>query len=357
MNTVRVHASRDYSIFIGSGLLAQVGSLTAAVKTPCRVMLVADSNVAPLYADRAAAAFAQAGFSVERFVFAAGEASKNMQTLQRLLEALGTAGFTRSDLLAALGGGVTGDLTGFAAAVYQRGVDYVQLPTSLLAAVDSSVGGKTAVDLACGKNMAGCFWQPRLVVCDTDVFATLPRAEFANGMGEVIKYGVILDQALFEQLETADIHAGLEAVIARCCQLKAQVVEADERDTGRRALLNYGHTIGHAVERCSHFAVPHGCGVAIGMVAMARAAARHGAAPAGLDARIAALCRRFGLPTGTQLPAAQLAAAAHADKKRGGSGITVVVPSALGAAECRRLTLEELDEWIADGVPGTAEPC
>ena len=135
------------------------------------------------------------------------------------------------------------------------------------------------------------------------------------------------------------------------------MVEADERDTGRRALLNYGHTIGHAVELCSHFAVPHGCGVAIGMVAMARAAARHGAAPAGLDARIAALCRRFGLPTGTQLPAAQLAAAAHADKKRGGGGITVVVPCALGAAECRRLTLEELDEWIADGVPGTAEPC
>lgn len=350
MQTIRVHASRSYDIHIGSGLLESAGALTAAVKAPCRVMLVSDSNVAPLYADRAAASYQAAGFEVCRFTFPAGEASKNMTTLVQLLEALGEAQLTRSDLLVALGGGVTGDLTGFAAAVYQRGVEFVQLPTTLLAAVDSSVGGKTAVDLACGKNMAGCFWQPSLVVCDPDVFATLSPDLFADGMAEVIKYGVILDKPFFEFLENSDPHAGIEAIVARCCELKRQVVEQDERDTGLRALLNFGHTIGHAIEKCSQFSVSHGSGVAIGMVAMTRAAEAAGCAPAGLARRIAALCVKNDLPTGVSMAAPQLCAAARGDKKRDSGGITVVVPAQLGAAVAKKLTLEELDAWIAVGI-------
>ncbi len=355
MPTIRVRASKEYDIHIGHGLLDDVGALTAAVKKPCAIMLVADSNVAPLYADRVAASYENAGFAVHRFTFAAGEASKNMDTLVRLLEALGEAQLTRSDLLAALGGGVTGDLTGFAAAVYQRGVDFVQIPTTLLAAVDSSVGGKTAVDLACGKNMAGCFWQPCLVVCDPDVFATLTPAIFADGMAEVIKYGVILDEPFFRWLEGCDPRAGIETIVARCCELKRQVVEEDERDTGRRALLNFGHTIGHAIEKCSHFEVSHGSGVAIGMVAMARAAAANGCAPADLAGRIAALCVKNDLPTEVAMPAAALCAAARGDKKRGAGGITVVTPDALGAAATKKLTLEELDAWIAAGISTAAE--
>lgn len=355
MQTVRVKASREYDICIGSGLLDAAGALTAAVKGPCAVMLVSDSTVAPLYADRAAASYAAAGFAVHRFTFPAGEQSKNMAVLTQLLEALGSAGFTRGDLLAALGGGVTGDLTGFAAAVYQRGVDYVQLPTTLLAAVDSSVGGKTAVDLACGKNMAGCFWQPRLVICDTDAFATLPPAVFADGMAEVIKYGVILDKELFERLETAEPHAQTAAVVARCCELKKQVVERDERDTGCRALLNFGHTIGHAVEKVSGYGISHGSAVAIGMVAMTRAAETYGCAPAGLAQRVAALCARHGLPVAVALPVPALCDAARGDKKRDAAGITAVVPAALGAAVTRRLTAEELNAWIAAGMGGETE--
>ncbi len=349
MQTIQVSASKTYNIHIGRGLLGRAGELTAAVKAPCRVMLAADSTVAVLYADTVAASYAAAGYEVHRFVFPAGEASKNMDTLTALLNAMGTAGITRTDLVAALGGGVTGDLAGFAAAVYQRGIDFVQLPTTLLAAVDSSVGGKTAVDLASGKNMAGAFWQPCLVLCDVDAFASLPAAIFADGMAEVIKYGVILDAALFQKLETCDVHTEIESIVARCCTLKKQVVEQDERDTGLRTLLNYGHTVGHAIEAVSRFAVSHGSGVAIGMVVMARAAAACGCAPAHLAGRIAALCARHGLPTKTDLDAAALAAAAHGDKKRGGAGITVVTPDALGAAQCKKLTLQELDAWIALG--------
>ena len=354
MQRLQVNASKQYEICIERGVLPRAGALTASVKKPCRVMLAADSNVAPLYADTVAASYTAAGYTVHRFTFAAGEASKNPTTLLALLEAMGAAGLTRADLLVALGGGVTGDLAGFAAAVYQRGIDFVQLPTTLLAAVDSSVGGKTAVDLACGKNMAGCFWQPCLVLCDPAAFDTLPDATFADGMAEVIKYGVILDAAFFAWLEGCDPRAEAERMVARCCALKAEIVAADERDTGCRALLNYGHTIGHAIESCSQFAVSHGNGVAIGMVAMARAAAAHGCAPAGLDRRIAALCTRMGLPTQTDIPADALARAAHGDKKRGTGGITVVVPAALGAAETRRLTLPELDAWIAVGVADSA---
>lgn len=350
MKTLRVNASKSYEIYLGCGLLDQVGHLTCAVKAPCRVLLVADSTVAPLYADKVQQAYTAAGYTVQPFVFPAGEASKSMATLIALLNALGRGGFTRTDLLVALGGGVTGDLTGFAAAIYQRGVDFVQLPTTVLAAVDSSVGGKTAVDLDCGKNMAGCFWQPCLVVCDCDTFATLPPQTFADGMAEVIKYGVILDKALFEQLETCDIQACIEEVAARCCQLKKQVVEEDERDTGCRALLNFGHTMGHAIESCSHFEVSHGSGVAIGMVAMARAAALHGCAEPGLEKRIAALCSRYGLPVSVNLSPELLAQAAHGDKKRGGNTITVVVPTVLGAAQVKKLTLPQLDEWIAQGI-------
>lgn len=352
MQTLRVNASKSYDIKIGRGLLAEAGRLCAAVKPPCRVMLVSDSTVAPLYADTVAAAYTAAGYTVSRFVFAAGEASKTPATWLALLEAMGEAGLTRADLAVALGGGVVGDLTGFAAAVYQRGIDFIQLPTTVLAAVDSSVGGKTAVDLACGKNMAGCFWQPCLVVCDTDTFASLPAATFADGMAEVVKYGVILDKALFEDLEAQGAPAaeGMAALVARCCQLKKQVVEADERDAGCRALLNFGHTIGHAVEACSQFAVSHGSGVAIGMVAMTAAAAAHGCAPKELAGRIAALCRRLGLPVTTDLDTAALARAAHGDKKRGGANITVVAPAALGAAATRQLTLQELDQWVDEGV-------
>lgn len=349
MPTIHVHTKPEYDIHIGRGLLDRCGELTRAVKAPCRVLVLCDTNVEPLYADRVERSFAAAGYEVKRHVFPAGEQSKNLAVLGELLNRLGEEGFTRTDLLAALGGGVCGDMGGFAAAVFQRGIDFVQIPTTLLAAVDSSVGGKTAVDLPCGKNMAGCFWQPRAVICDPDLFDTLSPEVFACGMAETIKTGAILDKALFEQLERCDIRSEIEAVVARCCELKRSVVEEDERDLGLRQLLNFGHTIGHGIERTSHFTLPHGYAVAIGMVLMARAAERLGAAEEGITERLISILQRYGLPTSTDLPVKTLCEASHMDKKRSGKDITIVVPERLGAAVRRRMTMEELDRWIVKG--------
>lgn len=352
MEKITVSAGKGYDILIQHGLLDQVDKLIAKVKAPCAVMLVCDSTVAPLYADRVADCLTASGYAVARFVFSAGERSKTMTTLTALLEHMGEVGLTRSDLLVALGGGVTGDLGGFAAAVYQRGIDYIQIPTTLLAAVDSSVGGKTAVDLSCGKNMAGCFWQPRLVICDCCVFDTLPDPIYADGMSEVIKYGLAFDLPLLERLEQAAARDIPEEIVTRCCDWKRKVVEADERELGERKFLNLGHTIGHAVELSSGFGISHGSAVSIGMSMICRAAERLGLCETGTGARIRALCEKQGLPTETDIPVQQLCQAARSDKKRSGSSITIVVPERPGAAVLRHITLEELDRWIMVGVPG-----
>lgn len=349
MPTIRVHTDPAYDIHIGRGLLGRCGALTAAVKAPCRVLILCDTNVAPLYAAAAEASFAAAGFTVFRYVYPAGEEQKNLETLGQILQYLGEQGFTRTDLLAALGGGVCGDMGGFAAAVFQRGIDFVQIPTTLLAAVDSSVGGKTAVDLPCGKNMAGCFYQPRAVICDPDLFDTLPPEVFACGMAETIKTGAILDADLFGKLETCDIRREIESVVGRCCEIKRAVVEEDERDLGLRQLLNFGHTIGHGIERVSDFTVPHGYAVAMGMVMMARAGERMGAVERGTAERLIAILQRYHLPTAAQAPVEEICAASHMDKKRAGTSITIVVPEKIGAAVRRKMDLPELDRWIREG--------
>ena len=271
MTTVPVKASREYEVRIGSGLLRGAGEVVRQVCGGEAVMLVCGDIVNGLYADGVQGSLEAAGFRVCRFVYPHGERSKTAQTYFSLLNALAENGLTRSDCIVALGGGVTGDLAGFAAATYQRGVHYVQIPTTLLAAVDSSVGGKTAIDLPAGKNLAGAFYQPSLVLCDYDTLNTLPEDVFTDGCAEVIKYGVIWSEGLFERLK-APIRPQLEMVIARCVEIKRDVVQQDEFDTGVRGLLNFGHTIGHAVEKCSDFAVSHGRAVAIGMALITKAA-------------------------------------------------------------------------------------
>lgn len=349
MQTVRVKASREYDICIGIGLLDAAGALTAAVKGPCAVMLVSDSTVAPLYADRAAASYAAAGFAVHRFTFPAGEQSKNMAVLTQLLEALGSAGFTRGDLLAALGGGVTGDLTGFAAAVYQRGVDYVQLPTTLLAAVDSSVGGKTGINLPAGKNLAGAFCQPRLVLCDYDLMATLTPEIFGDGCAEVIKYSILGSVPLYDHLLEKGRAFDTERVIAECVAMKGEIVHADEFDTGTRQLLNLGHTIGHGVEACSRFEISHGQAVAIGMAIIARAARAKGYCDDDCVEGIVRLLAQFDLPTTTTYSTAELLQWSLSDKKRAGGTITLVVPREIGRCELVKIPVTELESWIEAG--------
>ena len=319
VQTIEVHTAPAYEVTIGAGLLRECGARLKTVLGGCRIVVAADSNVAPLYLETVCASLRDAGFAVCSYVFPAGEAHKNFTTLSAVLEFLAESQLTRTDCVAALGGGVTGDMAGFAAASYLRGIRYVQLPTTLLSAVDSSVGGKTAIDLAAGKNLAGAFLQPAAVLCDTDCLGSLPAAVFADGAAEAIKTGVLSGETLFSLFEDGMLTDAPAEIIARCIRYKAGVVERDEKEQGERRKLNLGHTVGHAIEKCSGYAIPHGHAVAAGLAVMARASERLGWAEPGVSARIAACLEKNGLPTGTDYPAEALAKAALADKKRSSS--------------------------------------
>ena len=286
MTIVEVNASKQYRVEIGSGLLPGLGPKAAALGKAKKVCIVSDSNVWPLYGAAADASLHAAGLETCAFVFPAGEASKNGETFLELLNFLAENRLTRSDLLVALGGGVVGDLTGFAAACYQRGIRFIQVPTTLLAAVDSSVGGKTAIDLAAGKNLAGAFWQPSLVLCDTDCLDTLPEEIFREGCAEIIKTAILFDESLFMELVRTGLRFDREKVIAACVRHKRDIVAADEFDRGQRNLLILGHTFGHAVELLSDFTLSHGRAVAIGTAIAARAAAHLGSCDQGTATRI-----------------------------------------------------------------------
>ena len=352
IRTIPVSAAPAYEVSIGPGLLQTCGQRLKPLLGECRVAVITDTTVAPLYLETVLQSLEQAGLETCSHVFPAGEGNKTLATLSDILEFLAAQHLTRTDCVAALGGGVTGDMAGFAAAVYLRGIRCVQLPTTLLAAVDSSVGGKTAVDLTAGKNLAGAFSQPAAVLCDTDCLKSLPAAVFADGAAEAIKTGVLCDESLFALFENGTLTADPGEVIARCIAYKAGVVERDEKEQGERKLLNLGHTVGHAIEKCSGFTIPHGHAVAAGLAIMARAAETLGWTEEPLAARIAACLAKNGLPTGTDYTAEALAQAALSDKKRAGNTITVVVPRRIGACELKKLPVSELLGLIAAGLEG-----
>ena len=337
-----------YEIRISRGLRHQAGALISRVHTPCRVLLLTDDTVEALYAREVAESLTAAGFSIVTHVIPHGEASKSAVSLMDLLEKMATEHLTRSDLLVALGGGVVGDLGGFAAAVYQRGIPCIQMPTTLLAMVDSSVGGKTAIDLAAGKNLCGAFHQPSLVICDTECLNTLPPEILADGMAEVIKYAFISDRSLFDLLQQDTPH--MEEVIRLCVEDKRALVEADETDKGARQLLNLGHTVGHAIEACSDFTISHGSAVAMGMVIITRAAVKTGICEAETLNALIALLEKYGLPTECPFTTEQLYAVALSDKKRTWNSITLVVP--YGVADSRLVTVpaDALEEYIRAGL-------
>ena len=350
MTTVTVRASRPYEVTIGRGLLDTVGRQAAGQWKRRSAAVVSDSTVAPLYLNRVKDSLERAGFRVHSFVFPAGEDQKNGGTYLKLLEFLAARRLTRADGLIALGGGVVGDLAGFAAATFLRGIGFLQLPTTLLAAVDSSVGGKTAIDLTNGKNLAGAFYQPQAVLCDLDTLDTLPAEVFADGCAEVIKYGMIGDPALLARLETVDFRADPEELVARCVAQKRDLVEQDEFDTGARQLLNLGHTLGHGVEACSGYTVSHGRAVAIGMTLVTRAAVAFGRCPAEVLPRLRRLLERYGLPDATAYSAQALYEKTLSDKKRSGDTISLVVPIAWGASQLVRIPVSELPAWIERGL-------
>ena len=344
METVRVKASRDYNVHIGSGLLDSCGTLISEVVRAHRCALVTDSNVEGLYAERVVNSLEAAGLSVCVYAFPAGEKSKNLTTYGKILEFLASQRLTRSDCVIALGGGVTGDMAGFAAATYQRGVDLVQLPTTLLAASDSSVGGKTAVDLDAGKNLVGAFWPPRIVVCDCDTFDTLSPETVRDGVAETLKHGLIADAEFFHKLLDSDVSP--EQMVRRNVEIKAAVVGEDEFERGKRKILNFGHTLGHAVEKCSGYAVSHGHAVAIGMVLASRAAERLGYSPKGILEAVLSANEKYGLPSACAYNAQQLFDAAAGDKKRDGGSMDLVVLENIGRAKTVRVDMNGLRDFV-----------
>ena len=338
-----VHVSlghRSYVIKVGGGLLSRLGAECAALKFGQRCAVITDANVGRKFAKAALKSLAASGFEPVLITVPAGEKSKRLAVVEKCYDQLAAHRLERKSFIVALGGGVVGDLTGFVAATYLRGLPFVQVPTTLLAQVDSSVGGKTGVNLAAGKNLVGAFYQPRLVLCDLDTLATLPRREYVSGLAEVIKYGVIYDAVLFAQLERnlprllQRDPATLAAVVARCCEIKAAVVGRDETEGGLRAILNFGHTIGHAIENSSGYGkFLHGEAISIGQVAAAKLSHEILGLPSDDAARIEKLFARAGLPVKLKLNRAQrpkLFAAMQLDKKVSNGEIKFVLAQKLG---------------------------
>lgn len=347
MKTVTVTASQTYPVYIGRGLIGDLGPLLTKHLAPCRAAIVTDDTVSALYGGQVRDRLEEAGFHTSLFSFQPGEGSKSLAVFGRLLSFLADRQMGRDDLIVALGGGVCGDLAGFAASVYLRGISFIQLPTTLLAAVDSSVGGKTAIDLPEGKNLAGTFYQPKMVLCDSQLLTTLPEAVFADGAAEAIKYGMIADPDLFKTLAKGGWREHPEEIIERCVSIKAALVESDEQDHGPRQLLNLGHTFGHAIEARSGFTLSHGQGVAIGMMMAAKAAMSLGISGQNICPLLGAALAQNHLPAVCPYPPEELISYAIRDKKRLGETLHLILPRAIGICERRAVPLGDLPALFA----------
>ena len=360
MITIPVTAGAGYDVQVASGLLGEIGERLLVLPRVHIVAVVTDDNVRNLYLDIVMNSLQNKGFVAIFFTIKPGEASKCAAQYVALLQWLAENKLTRADAIVALGGGVVGDLVGFAAATYLRGVPFIQIPTTLLAMVDSSVGGKTAIDLPAGKNLAGAFYQPKMVLCDPDVLRTLAPNRWADGFAEAIKHGMIADAGLLEVLgdcmpprpcnndmPPANI---LDKIIANNITIKRDIVQRDEFEMGERKFLNFGHTIAHAIEQLSDYAVSHGHAVAIGMAVITRAAVRKNICPPNLLAMLLQLLTRYDLPNYTEYDPLALFNAALHDKKRTGGTITEVIPYEAGRCELYEIPIEELHNWIEMGL-------
>lgn len=348
MIKITVDASKKYDCIIEKGALGKVGEYAKNLGLSGKVCIISDSNVAPLYNEKVRASLQNAGFGVCEYIFPAGEASKNADTFIDILEFLASKNFTRKDTLFALGGGVTGDLTGFSAATYMRGINFVQIPTSLLAAVDSSVGGKTAIDLRGGKNLAGAFYQPEIVIFDPDTLHTLPDEYFSDGMGEVIKYAMIADEGIEGLLCNAE--ENLEEIIAKCIKIKRDIVSEDEFESGIRRILNFGHTAGHSIEKLMNYSLSHGVCVAIGMCIITRAWEKRGLCEKGTADRLCLMCDSFELLTYTDISPEKMLEVSKNDKKAENDGVNIVVPVKPGECEVVKVSMNELLNIYIEGL-------
>lgn len=344
MKQIPIEVANRYCVTIGHGVLQQLAHTIRQQTRANRVCIVSDCHVSAIYAGQVCAQLQDSGFQVSQFLFSAGEQSKNCDTYMKLLNFLAENQLDRGDCLVALGGGVTGDLAGFAAATYLRGICYIQVPTSLLAMVDAAVGGKTGIDLAAGKNLCGAFWQPVAVLCDLDVLNTLPHQAFLDGCAEIIKYAILFDPALFEHLEQTGLQFDREFVINRCVAWKGRIVAEDEKESGRRMLLNLGHTFGHGIEACSHYTISHGRAVAIGTAMICRAARC-----ADTD-RIVSLLQQFDLPQTVHFSPEEIFTHTLSDKKRKSGSFRMILPRAIGDCAIQSVDADTLIHMIEEGL-------
>lgn len=349
MRTITVNASRTYDIIIDSTILDKAGEVSKDIIPPCHAAILTDDTVAGLYKDRLIASLNSCGYTTELFVIPHGEKSKSAKYYIDFLNFLAEKCITRSDCIFALGGGVVGDLAGFTAATFLRGIKFIQIPTTLLAMVDSSVGGKTAIDLDAGKNLAGAFYQPSLVICDCSTLDTLDEGIFRDGCAEIIKYGIINDRPLFDKLKKP-IKPQIEDIIANCVKNKRDIVNLDECDNGVRQLLNLGHTAAHAIEQISNFEISHGSAVAMGTAIIARAAAKLGICPEEDKNEIISLLSQYKLPTKCPYSAGQLAQISLTDKKRKGKKINLIMPFCIGRSEIYPVDVDNIEDIFALGL-------
>ena len=354
MKKININTLNKYDFVVGKAILGDIGSFALDILTPCKICIITDDNVNYIYGDIVFDSLINAGFEPFIFSFTPGEASKSLATYGECLEFLAGEKFTRTDGIISLGGGVSGDLAGFVAATYLRGIKYIQIPTTFLAAVDSSVGGKTGVNLSHGKNLAGSFWQPSLVLCDTNTFKTLSNEIFLDGVAEAIKYGIISDKNLFEKIYTnAPLTASydaLEDIISACIKIKADLVIEDERDNGVRQLLNLGHTIGHAIEKCSNYTISHGHAVATGIAVITKASHNFGYTDFQSLSFIIDLLQKHGFIIKTSFSVEELFPFILSDKKRGGSNINLILPVKIGFSEIREFPVNALNGFIKAGL-------
>ena len=351
MTTITVELGKSYDILIAPEISGKLGEKTRQTLPKAKTAaVITDSNVEKLYLEQCVGSLQDSGLDTCAFSVPAGEASKSGAQYISLLDSLAKNRITRTDVIIALGGGVVGDLAGFVAATYLRGVPFIQIPTTLLAMVDSSVGGKTAIDLPAGKNLAGAFYQPSLVLCDTNTLNTLPDEIFRDGCAEIIKYGMLGSVDLLREIPHYREPDKLEAIIAKCIAMKRDIVQRDEFDTGERMILNLGHTEGHAIEKLSEYKISHGFAVAIGMAIITRAAVRKKQCPPECLDVLNQLLKLFHLPDNTAFQADELYRVALHDKKRSGDEITIVVPCKLGVSELRRIPADSLLDWIEMGL-------
>jgi 3-dehydroquinate synthase len=347
MKTILVRASRAYEVIIGKGLLDHAGELIREIKAPCKAAVFTDDKVGALYLERLNAALESAGFETAVFIFPKGEESKNPRTFFDIVDFLAKNNFHRNDLCIALGGGVVGDVTGFAAGVYMRGIDCVQIPTTLLAAIDSSVGGKTGVNLKEGKNLMGVFHQPLRVIFDTDTLQTLDKDNRLSGFGECMKYAVLEGGRLWELAESGASEENLEEIIGLCVECKKRIVEEDERETGgTRKFLNLGHTLGHAIEKLSDYHIAHGIAVVKGLALIVKACIKNKLLDFREGEKIIRMLTSYGFNLECPYTAEELASVVMMDKKADGESVEFVVVHRIGKCALLKIPANEIVEFI-----------